>query len=243
MVLSSGGHRLAIDAGSGLMQFEHDLQNNEGLPQNLDVLISHLHLDHIIGLSASKLAWSKKASMRIFTCSRNKLPLKEQIFGIFEPPYWPVSAKKLATAECIAIETDKPFDIGPFTVTAFKANHPDQTLSFHITDGHTTFVHLLDSEIATMPPAEYNKLLGYCRAADLIVFDAAYSPSDYAIFKGWGHSTLEDNVRLANESGCKRMLFAHFSQTYSDAELDRWQTLLGNDNKYLLARDGLELSL
>jgi len=241
MVLSSGEHKLIVDAGSGIMQFEHYLQGVP--PQNLNLLISHLHLDHIIGLSAFAPAYNDESSMKIFTSSRSNQPLKEQLFGIFEPPYWSISAKAAATAECIVIEADKPFIIGPFTVTAFIASHSDQTLSFHITDGHKTFVHLLDSEISTLSPAEYEELLGYCKNADLVVFDAAYSPDDYDLFKGWGHSTIADGIRLANDSNCKRMLFAHFSQIYSDSELDNWKILFESSDRYIFAHDGLELSL
>jgi len=247
MVLSSGSHKLIIDAGSGILQFEHDLQSCKGQPPNLSLLISHLHLDHIIGLSTFEPAYrgemSAESSIKIFTCSRSNQPLKEQVFGIFEPPYWPVSARSIATADCIAIEPYKSIDIGPFTVTAFTAGHPDTTLSFHITDGHSTFVHLLDSEISTLDTETYEELLNYCRNADLVVFDAAYSLLDYDSFKGWGHSTVSEGVQLADNSGCKRMLFAHFSQIYNDGEIDSWKTFLGGNKKYMFAYDGLELSL
>jgi len=243
MVLSSGSHNLIVDAGSGILQFEHDLKNLDGQPPDLSLLISHLHLDHIVGLSTFEPAYRDDSQLKIFTCSRGNQPLKEQIFGIFEPPYWPVSAKSITTADCIAIEADKPFNIGPFTVTAFNASHPDKTLSFHITDGHSTFVHLLDSEIGAVSPAVYKELLNYCQGADLVVFDAAYSPVDYASFKGWGHSTIAEAIQLANDSNCKRMLFAHFSQIYSDSEIDSWKTLLSDDSKYIFAHDGLELTL
>ena len=248
MTLESDGQMLIIDAGSGIMQLEKDLRKlYPDYPINLpfapNILISHLHLDHLIGLPTFGLTWNNDAQMRIFTCSRDKRPLKDQIFGIFEPPYWPVSVKSLTAAECIAIQPDVPFVVGPFTITAFMAEHPNCTLSFHITNGSKVFVHLLDSEIAAMSPDGYEHLLKYCRGADMVVSDAAYSFKDYPKHKGWGHSTMEDGLRLAADSGCKRVLYSHFSQKYSDDELDSWAERVGNKDKYIFAQDGMEFLL
>ncbi|MCL2564704.1 MAG: MBL fold metallo-hydrolase [Defluviitaleaceae bacterium] len=245
MLLESGGHSLIVDAGSGLVMLEKELREaNPDYPGNLpmppNILISHLHLDHIIGLSTFEPAWNKEPGMRVFTCSRDDRPLHEQVFGVFKPPYWPVTMPEVTACECIPIEANKAFTIGPFTVTPFNAKHPDETLSFHITDGHSSLVHLLDSEADHSDPASYKELRHYCNGADLVVFDAAYSPEDYPKYKGWGHSTVKDGVYLAKEWKCKRMLFAHFSQRYSDKELDRWKQYFSGD-QFILAYDGIEL--
>ncbi|MCL2616607.1 MAG: MBL fold metallo-hydrolase, partial [Defluviitaleaceae bacterium] len=164
--------------------------------------------------------------------------------GIFKPPNWPVPLSEYASAECIEVRTDVPFTIGSFTVTAFSADHPDNTVSYHITDGHKTCVHLLDSEIAGIRQESYDILLNHCRGADIVVSDAAYSVKDYPKYVGWGHSTIEDGIRLANDSGCKKMLFAHFSQSYDDDELDSWEKYFAGDKgRFIMAYDGLELTI
>ncbi|MCL2852947.1 MAG: MBL fold metallo-hydrolase [Defluviitaleaceae bacterium] len=247
--VESGGSVLIVDAGSGIMQMEYELRETypdypKGLPFNLNVLISHLHIDHIIGLPTFGPTLNPGANMKIFTCSRDERPIKEQIFGVYKPPYWPVSMAEIAAAQCVAVEPDVPFDVGPFTVTPFTAEHPDSTLSFHITDGNKVFVHLLDSEVSYMQPHAYEKLLSYCREADMVVSDAAYSSDDYQMRKGWGHSTVKDGIRLANDSGCKSMMFAHISQSYCDSTLDSWKRhIMDNRDEYILAHDGLELTL
>ena len=248
MTVESGGQVLIIDAGTGILQLENELRKTypdypQGLPYSPSILISHLHIDHIIGLSTFEPVMHKNSQLSIFTCSRDDRPLKEQIFGIFKPPYWPISIDKLTTAQCIAVKQDIPFVIGHFTVTAFDTDHPDTTLSFHITDGRKTIVYLLDSEVATMNPKEYKKMLDYCRGADLVVFDATYSPEDYPKCKSWGHSTIEDGVRLADNSGCKRILFSHFSQAYGDGELELWKRRLADESRFMLASDGFEFTL
>jgi ribonuclease BN (tRNA processing enzyme) len=154
-----------------------------------------------------------------------------------------------AHVECVAIESGKSFKIDHFTITPFLASHSDSTLSFHVTDGKKTLVHLLDSEVELIHGTkEYDELLGFCEGADLVIFDAAYSKEDYMRHKGWGHSTVEQGVKMALECKPKRMAFAHFAQFYSDEELDSWKRFFPEPSKepyteFMLAYDGMELSL
>lgn len=245
MSIEVANHTIMLDAGSGLAQYDRLTSIFEwGSKEPLDILISHLHLDHLIGLSVFGPVWNPNAAVRIFSCLRGEGTLKEQIFGPFQPPYWPVSMVVAANAECIVIYDGVPFSIGKFTVTPFGASHPDATLSYHITDGEKTLVHLLDSETAMMDAEEYNLLVNYCKDADLVVFDAAYAPVDYPDKKGWGHSTIEDGFRLAQESNCKSMMFSHFSFEYSDQELEILEAQAKRcGEQFFFARDGLEIIL
>ena len=213
ITLESGGHILIMDAGSGLTQFDIEMRqkavnysNSPAAP--LDILISHLHIDHIIGITAFGPAWNPSAGVRLYTCLRGEGSLREQIFGAFVPPYFPSSMVEKAVAECIAIKDKEVFNVGPFTITPFDAIHPDSTLSFHITDGNASLVHLLDSETSLMNEQDYAELVDFCRDADIVIFDAAYAPEDYPEKKDFGHSTIEDGFKLAEFSKCKRMMFS-----------------------------------
>ena len=246
MTVESSGASIVIDAGSGLMQFEKELYGRgPDMPEKpkLDVLISHLHFDHIIGFSVLDLFWAKDSDVRVYTCSRDERPLKEQLFGAFRPPYWPSSLADASGAQCIPVESAVPFRIEHFTVTPFAANHPDKTLSFHISDGERSIVHLLDNETANMPEKTYKKLMELCSEADLVVFDSAYSAEDYPKMVGWGHSTVEHGVKLAMECKPKRMMFSHYSQQYSDKEIDSWTRFFKGETEFILGSEGMELSL
>jgi len=244
ITLESNNSMMILDAGSGLMQLDAELREKypaypHGLPFKPNILISHLHLDHILGLTSFAPIWAEGADVRIFTCTRSDRPLNEQIFGVFAPPYWPVSMANRSRAQCVAVAG--AFDLDGFTVTPFAANHGDNTLSFHITNGHKTVVHLLDNEISP----EHNKaeLLAFCRGADLVIFDAAYLPKDYPQKRGWGHSTVLEGIKLADESGCVRMVFAHYAQEYADNDLDSLKALVPDDGRFIFAHEGMTLEI
>jgi len=247
ILVETEGQALILDAGTGLIQIEAQWREffpgyPESLPFRPDILISHLHMDHIIGLTGFGPVWNPKSGLRIFSCSRGEGSLKEQIFGAFRPPYWPVAMGETAQAECVAIHPDVPFALGKFNITPFSACHPNQTMSFYITDGHKKIAHLLDNDPEHLDYGSYKKLLQYCRDVDLVVYDAAYTQEDYEARKDWGHSTIARGVAFAEECGCRRMMFSHFSQEYSDEKLSAMEDGLDR-TKFLFAYDGLELDL
>jgi len=246
ITIEVGGQTVILDAGSGIAQLDRLTKIFAPKDKPFDILLSHLHLDHIIGLSVFSIIWKSgdTSLVRIYTVNRDDRPLKEQIFGVFVPPYWPLPMVKFANAECIPVKEDIPFQLGCLTVTPFAAAHPDKTTSFHITNGKTTVVYLLDNETPMLSEDGYKALVNYCKNADLIIFDAAYSVMDYPDKKGWGHSTIEDGFKLAKDSGCKKMLFTHYGFEYSDQELEIFECQAkAEGDEFIFARDGMELLL
>ena len=244
--LDAGDRTVILDAGSGILQLEADLRAKHlDYPKKppIDILLSHLHMDHIIGLTTFAPIWDEDANVCIFTNSRGDQSLKSQVFGAFKPPYWPVSIEEATQADVISICDGVPFNLGALTVTPFYANHPDGTLSFRITDGSKTLVYMLDCEIASLSEEKYSALVEYCKHADAIIFDATYNEKDYRVKRDWGHSTPEHGVKLANDCGCKQMIFAHFSHEYSDDTLDGMLRGLNDENRFLFAYDGMEIVL
>ena len=75
-----------------------------------------------------------------------------------------------------------------------------------------------------------------------MIFDASYLPEDYPAKRGWGHSTYMDGIALAEASGCKRMVFSHMSQDYTDEILNSVSERL-NTQKYSIAYDGMVIEL
>jgi ribonuclease BN (tRNA processing enzyme) len=226
------------------MTLEDEWEKNADMPASLPILLSHLHLDHTIGLTMFAPVFKKDGGVCIYTCSRDDRPLKEQVFGAFVPPYWPIPMDKYTQAEVAEIEEEKTFSIGVFSITPFRANHPDITLAFRITDGVKTMVYLLDNELPLMSEEMYNATLAYCNGVDLVIFDAAYLKEEYPAKVHWGHSTAQDGIKLALESGCKRMVFTHYSHKQSDITISGLEKSLELDEtRFLFARDGMEIAL
>jgi len=241
---------IIIDCGSGIVQFAREYEQSAlKNPLCLDILISHLHIDHIIGLSMFAPLWSKGHNIRIYTKSRNEQPLAHQLFGIFKPPYWPIDLSNMNFAEIIEIKDDVPFSIGDsIVVTPFESNHGDDTSAFRIDSNNSnkSLVYMLDHS-TEKNPLKYARDISKCKNADFVIYDSAYLPKDYTERKTWGHSVYSDGIDLAEKSCCKHMIFSHFDQKYTDIELDTLSEEIENLNvnnkykKYFVAFDGMEL--
>ena len=242
MAVESCEKVLILDAGSGIIRYQEDYAEKQFAPH---ILLSHLHLDHTIGLGTFKPLWAPHAGAKVFSALRNvenHQTLKEQIFGSFKPPYWPVSMADVSPAECITLNVGEKATINSFEVLPFASPHPDETTSFRITDGEKVLVYLLDCEIPLLDEKGYAALVEHCRNADLVVFDAAYTPEDYPAKRTWGHSTVKEAVQLKADSGCKQILLTHFDTDYSDDAIDNIRNYPGAE-EFLFAVEGAVIQL
>ncbi len=66
------------------------------------------------------------------------------------------------------------------------------------------------------------RLADMAGGASLLVYDAMYTPEEYAEGrKGWGHSTWEQGVRLAQEAKVGRLLLSHLNPDHDDRAIAR----------------------
>ena len=240
-VLDIDGHIVVLDCGTGIMQFYYDMKDRFKDGFKFDILLSHLHLDHIIGFSTFSPLFSPESDIRIFTRSRNDLPLASQVFGAFQPPYWPIEIAEMTTAKVHEIIGEESFNLNDnIEVRTFWSEHHNETLGYRI-DADKSVVYLLDYEINANSD-KYEKLVEFCKNADLVILDATYLPEDYPSRRGWGHSTYEDGINLAEASGSRKMIFSHISQDYTDDVLNTVRKKL-DAKRYSIAFDGMEMEL
>jgi len=76
----------------------------------------------------------------------------------------------------------------------------------------------------------------------LMIYDCNYTEEEYPAHVGWGHSTWQQGVHLANAAGAKLLAIFHHDPEHVDALLDR----IGREAKAqradtLVAAEGLAL--
>jgi ribonuclease BN (tRNA processing enzyme) len=144
------------------------------------------------------------------------------------------------------------FEIGPFTIESRFVIHPGPTVGFRISNGPSVFTYIPDHEPALGSNellAEKKWLSGFdlIADADLLLHDAQYTAHEYKIKQGWGHSSMDDAVKLASSGGVKHLLLAHHDPSHTDTQLNELFVDLQKKNnysfKYELAREGMEIEL
>jgi len=70
-------------------------------------------------------------------------------------------------------------------------------------------------------PASWRKdFVAFLNGVDLLIHDAMYTPAELALHRGWGHSTYEEAVTLAQDTGAKRLVLFHHEPEHNDEMMD-----------------------
>ncbi len=253
LVEGQTGERLIIDAGTGLRAVEQRLADTAPECRSVCFLFSHYHLDHLAGLPHFQplytAGWTIELAARVF----DELTIEDMASSFLHPPLWPLPLEDSAATKRFRILDDESMEgaiaYGDLQIRWCPLHHPGGSTAFRIdeTVSGKALVVATDLEWGESSPEEQAWLEQLCRQpapADLLVFDGQYARDGYERFRGWGHSTWQDGVALAQQAGIKRLLITHLGLDMDDAAADQRQKELHTAwSEADLARQGLLLEL
>lgn len=238
-----GGRLLIFDAGTGLRALGQTLMANGAV--DVDLFLSHTHIDHIAGLPFFRPMYTAGNTIRLWAGhlapERN---LNDVLCRVMSSPLFPVPFDILAAdIDTNDFEAGLTLEPGPgIKIRTAALSHPDRATGYRIEFAGKSACYVTDTEHETgrRNPA----ILDLIRGADLFIYDSTYTDEEYPRFKGWGHSTWQEGVRLANEAGVKTYAIFHHDPDHDDLVMDR----IGADAQKarpgtVVARDGLVLTL
>lgn len=223
-----GSERLILDAGTGLRGLGQKLLAEAGAGRGkLDVnfLFSHLHWDHIQGFPFFGPAFVPNAKLSLYG------PIDEDGVTTLEgaldrqmtPPLFPVRLSQMAAEKHFAtLRGGDQLQLGPFSVRAESLHHPQGTLGYRIEAGGRSFCFATDVEHIEGEAID-PRILSLAHGVDLLVYDAQYTPAEYAggpgvgpSKRGWGHSTHTAAAVIARAAGAKRLALFHHDPAHDD---------------------------
>lgn len=242
-VRAADGTTLVLDAGTGARELGYALAARAaGDAAELHVALSHFHWDHLQGLPFFAPLYTAGQTVRFYAAT--EVPrLQSFLRGQMSFPYFPVPFVELAAeTDIVCVEAGVPFRVGPMTVRPFPVCHPQGAHGYRVEADGAAVVYATDYEHGS--PAHDAGLREVAAGADLLISDAQYTPDEYALRVGWGHTTWEQATDLAAEAGVGRLLLFHHDPSHDDATLAR---LLDRARERFpatdLAVEGLEVRL
>lgn len=222
-VLGEDGTRLLLDAGTGIRQASNPPVE---AARRIDVLLTHLHLDHIQGLGFFPPMDEAGREVRLWGPPVSKLDLGTRLSRYLSPPLFPV---RLADMACRLSLHDVPldgFEIGSLRIEAALVCHPGPTLGYRISENGRVFTYIPDHEPAlgkgSIPDnREWISGFDLARGADLLIHDCQYGLDEYAQRVGWGHSALAHALIFAQHAGARQVVTFHHDPAHDDDTLDR----------------------
>lgn len=233
-IRGADGTLLVLDAGTGIRRLGATI-GSEVL--RVDLLLSHLHMDHIQGLGFFKPLDQPNQEVHIWGPPSIALDLRTRLARYLSPPLFPVWLRDLPCQLKLHDISLGSFQIGGLQITASLVCHPGSTLGFRITEGSTSIAYLPDHEPALGAkefPEELDWISGFslAKGVDLLIHDAQYTSEEYSKHIGWGHSAISHTIRFATMAGVKRLVTFHHDPGHSDFLLD--QLIRGVQNRFNL---------
>lgn len=217
LLKSSSGGLLIVDAGTGIMRLGERVMAGSGKAAiELNVLLTHFHLDHIIGLPFFAPLYSSRAAI-VFHSPVEPKETEKYLAGLQMGRYFPVSFRETASRKKILKANESGFEVGGFRIFCCPLNHPQGSVAYRIEEGGGSVVFATDTE----PPdgGMDERLASFIRGATYFVYDATFTLREYRVRQGWGHSTWLEGTRLARAGGVRNLVLSHFNPDHDDSRV------------------------
>lgn len=222
-VRGEDGTVLVLDAGTGIRRLGGTLA---GSVRRVDILLTHLHMDHIQGLGFFAPLYDPGAEIHLWGPASATLTLTERVARYLSPPLFPVRVRDLPCTTHLHEVSDSAFEIGPFRVASALVIHPNPTVGYRIEGDGAVLTYLPDHEPALGLSAGYVSGTwtsgGQLAAgANLLIHDAQYTSKEYGSHVGWGHSSLEQALDFAVLAAARQVMPFHHDPGHNDDTLDQ----------------------
>lgn len=258
------GRRIILDAGLGIVPLGRSWPADES---TVILLLTHLHRDHIEGLGFFAPLRRPDADIWIYGPQPPRKSLEAIMRDQLSPPVFPLPWDSLVArrnivdlndGDTLVWVDDDPVPLqvpageeAPASPDAVQVQvtvsyaHPQNVFLFRIGWRGHSFVYATDVE--GYIGGDQN-LISVAQGADLLIHDAAYTREEYysdqATRQGWGHSTPDMALEVAEAAGVQQVILFHHDPTHDDATLAKMEAQAqARFAGARMAREGMTISL
>lgn len=245
--IQAGQNRLIFDGGTGLRVLGQNLLKE--LPVTAHLFFTHSHWDHIQGFPFFTPAFIPGNQFNIYgMIAPDGSTIEQRLSGQMLHPNFPVPLQIMgASLNFHDLELEKSIQLSDGVVIENALlNHPGESVGYRINwQGHGV-AYITDTE--HFPDRLDENVLKLIEDADVMIYDATYTDEEYSSEKsskvGWGHSTWQEGVRLAEAANVKTFVIFHHDPLHNDEFLDAvGREAADRFPRAVMAKEGMVLSL
>ncbi len=206
---------IILDAGTGFMSLPEVI----GKYTEINLLISHPHIDHMLGIVVCPLFYNKDIKINIYARRIDGRSVKEQITALMSNPIWPVNPNYFL-ADINYIECNNNFKIGDVEIKCEDGWHPGGSTLFRLEYNGKSLVYATDFEINEISK---KRLASFAKHCSLILCDGQYTKEELKTRRGYGHSSWEDSAETALNCFAEKLGIIHHAPLRTDKQLNEMQ--------------------
>ncbi len=214
-----GKHTLFFDAGSGIRPAGEALM--AAAIDDFDIFFTHCHYDHIVGLPFFFPFYDPKTRVRLWSGHlAGRMTTWEMLSEFMRPPWFPVRLEickaNLDCKDFVSGDILRPRE--GIAIRTASLNHPGGCIGYRVEWGGRAIAVITDTEHEPdkLDPA----ILGLIEGAELVVYDCTYVEEEMQRYRGYGHSTWQQGVKLCKAAGAKRLALFHHDPARTDAQIE-----------------------
>jgi phosphoribosyl 1,2-cyclic phosphodiesterase len=245
------GTMVVLDAGTGIRMLGVQLENDP--PPRIDLLLTHLHLDHVEGLGFFGPLWRTDTELHIWGPPSPLKSLEDRLATLLSPPLFPVHLNDTPSKPIFHDVPETEWQLGGATFSAQLVSHPGPTVGYRVEEDGRTLAYMPDHEPAlgvdleTVSP-DWISGYGIAAGVNVLMHDSQYTEEEYAKRIGWGHSSTQHVVTFALIAKIERLILFHHDPQHSDADLESMLVLARelwgeNGEGPVLGYEGMEIDL
>src|SRR5829696_3304275 len=203
-----GSRVLVFDAGTGAASLGRAL-DEEGLT-DFDLFFTHCHFDHIIGLPFVKPLYRQGVTARLHAGHfEDGTTCREMVERFMRPPYFPLTPLQFrARVEFRDFQPPHSWLAHPgIDLSTARLNHPGGAVGYRVDFSGRSVCYVTDTEHE--PGAPDRNVLRLIEGADMLIYDCMYTDAEFHKYRGYGHSTWEEGVRLCRAAGVDQLILFH----------------------------------
>lgn len=213
-----GDDLFVIDAGSGIIGLGQALAQEQH--RSVELLMSHLHHDHISGLAFFEPLFHEGTTVRIHCGHLGGKSARAALDRMFDQPLFPLKLSDLPGAiDHVGFKAGQTLRFASgIEVRTCPLEHPGGATGYRFDHAGRSLCYISDVEHSGEGPDP--TLTAFIAGADLVIYDTTYTQEEYEGHVGWGHSTWQSGVALCRAAGAKALAAFHHHPFRDDAQLD-----------------------
>jgi phosphoribosyl 1,2-cyclic phosphodiesterase len=216
-----GDNILILDAGTGIRALGNTLVQTRRNAE-YDIFLSHGHIDHVVGLPFFAPLFVPGQLIRVWAGNlRHHGGVHRAVRKLMSFPLFPLQVDAVH-AELEFHDFDSGDILNPrpgVTLQTAKLEHPGGAIGYRIGYGGRSVAYVTDIELGDGPidPA----VLELTQHVELLILDTTYTDIELPSKMGWGHSSWQQGIRLANAAGVGRLCLFHHDPEHEDVTMDK----------------------